>query len=410
MATSYRQLPIEITGLLPTQQGDHLDAYSTSRRWSVYWGLTGPAGADKASWPPGAPIQLRESPSERLMVKQWRKTTQDGVVSEATVRAGSVPAPDETVPSLSIPLANIGTRTLDLRVDAAAFAAELAPLPRPPSGWWSFELNAVALPKEPMAWGDALLRAFAKDPARDANLSGISYADPYPDSHTRRYMLSFMSGRDYAIPGESVLRASCGTGLRLVGDASALANNTLRPRLSLPQALEIDGTSAMKDRADVSPTPTVRWQPPRLGQVSFYMLKLYRIVKLPDRGRPEVLAGTFLTTQTQITLPEGVLQPGAPHFLELTAVSAPTSTPRPPRSAQRSLSAQSTRRTSAALDCASHRRSGLRQHRDYDGEARDAVLGVVGLAERGRRHEHPAGQAGTEAQRQEDRLCRRQAP
>lgn len=321
VATAYRHLPIEITGLLPTQEDDHMEVYPTSRHWSTYWGLTG-AGADKTTWPAGSPIKLRESPGERLLVKQWRRTIQDGVISETTVRAGSVPVPDETTSSLSIPLADIATRTLDLRIDAAAFAAELAPLPRPSSGWWGFALNAVALPKEPMSPSDRLLSAFPKDPARDANLSGISYADPHPDSPMRRYVLSFMSGRTYAVPGDSTLRASCGTGLRLVGDASALANSTLRPRLSLPQALEIDGTSAMNDLANVSRSPTVRWQPPRLGQVSFYMLKLYRIAKLPDRGTPEISAGTFITTQTQITLPEGVLQPGVPHFLDLIAVSA----------------------------------------------------------------------------------------
>lgn len=330
--TAVRPLGVEITGLLPTQSDDHLEAYSSSHHWSMYWGVGGPTGADRATWPPGAQLQLRERPGERLIVKQWRTTTQDGVIAEATVRAGSAASPDENTTALSIPLTDFGMRTIGLRVDAAAFDAEVAALPRPLSGWWGFSLNAVALPNEPLAWAESLLRARAKTPARDANLSGLAYTDPYPATYARRYKLTHMSGRSYPVPGESMLLASCGAGLKLTGDASALDREPLRPRISLPQGLEIDGRSAQEARADLRPSPTVRWQPPRQGQVAFYLLKIYNIGKRPNRATPEISIGTFLTTETTVRLPRGLLQPGEPYFAELVAVGAvghdPTTAPR----------------------------------------------------------------------------------
>jgi hypothetical protein len=316
-----RRLPIAVTNLSPAQAEDWMEAYSTANSWKLSWGLLTPLGSTETTWPRESPFTLRGHPSEQLVVKQWRKTIQDKVTVEATVRAGSIPSPDETATMLTIPLADAGPRTASVQVDEAAFTAELTPLPQPASGWWSFEIVATALPKEPLAPRRSLLRASAQFPARDADLSGLAYNDPYPASYSRLYTLSYIGGRDYPVPGDTALRASCGTGFRLVGDAGALTRDVLRPRLSLPQALEIDGQSAMQENAQVSSSPTIRWQSPRLGAVSFYMLRLVRIAKLPDRSTPENTVGNFLTTETELKIPEGVLKTGEQYFLELIAFS-----------------------------------------------------------------------------------------
>lgn len=66
-------------------------------------------------------------------------------------------------------------------------------------------------------------------------------------------------------------------------------------------------------------SPTVRWRAPRIGTPSFYILHDIRVAKLPDRGTPTNTAAHFLTTETEVHVPEGVLLPDAQYFFEVIA-------------------------------------------------------------------------------------------
>lgn len=323
---TYREVPITITGLSPIETGDWISATSTGNSWSGSWGLT-PPGGTSTMWPSGIKTRLRSEPNEQLLVKQWRPTIRDGVTSETAIRFGSAPVPDATKAMLTVPLVEPAARTLDLQVDTAAFTAELTALP-PASVRWSFSLSAIGLPKEPLAPSTLLLHVSPKAAGRDANLRGISYTDSEPVSSTRRYTLSYMGGRSHPVPGDTTLQTSCGTGVRLVGELGELSQGMARPRLSLPQGLSIDGQDAAQEGLRLGKSPTVRWSAPRIGKPSFYMLHVIRVAKLPDRGRPDNTAAHFLTTETELNIPEGVLLPGAQYFFELIAFGATDIDPR----------------------------------------------------------------------------------
>lgn len=83
----------------------------------------------------------------------------------------------------------------------------------------------------------------------------------------------------------------------------------------------IDGSPAAVARDRVALSPTITWQPPALGTVSFYVLRLVRLVDDPERETPAIVAGTFLTPITVVTIPSGILQPGMRYYLELIAVT-----------------------------------------------------------------------------------------
>lgn len=314
---SFAAVPITFTGLAAVETGDYMFTSSTGNTWTSSWGLT-PPGGTSAQFPPGIKVRLRSEPGEQLIVKQWRQTIRDGLIFETALRAARAPVPDATT-MLTIPLTEAPQQALNLQVDSAAFMSELAPLWPATGGRWNLNIFATGFPKEPLAPSEQLFTVSPRTAGRDANFSGLAYHDTAPASYTRRYQLTFMGGRNYPVPNETVVQANCGTGFRLVGEVGTLAQGMVRPRISLPQGLVVDGQDAQTEGLRLSKTPTVRWRAPRIGQPAFYMLHVIRIATLPNRGTSTNTAARFVTTDAEVKIPEGVLLPGAQYFFEVIA-------------------------------------------------------------------------------------------
>lgn len=318
--TARLPMPTPLTGLLPVQQGDWIEAYATSHIWSSTWMLPTP-DAVEATWPSAAgPIPLGNDPSDRIVVKQWRNSVIDGVSVQASVRAGSRVAPADLDKTLSFALSGSVPATFDASIDHGGFMNQLSGLAGPFDT--SLTLLATAdLSATPVGVAEKLLRlANVATPGGDPSASGLSYVDPYPAAWSRRFELRYLNTKDYPVEGTSV-RKSCSSGLVRFGTASELQRGPLRPILSLPQSVAIDGSPAMVARDRVALSPTITWQAPALGTVSFYALQLVRLVDDPERETPAIVAGTFLTSRTEVTIPPGVLQAGMRYYLELTAVT-----------------------------------------------------------------------------------------
>lgn len=320
LGTARLPMPTPLTGLLPVQQGDWIEAYATSQIWSSTWMLPTP-DAIEATWPSDAgPIPLGDDPSDRIIVKQWRNSVIDGVSVQAAVRAGSRSAPVNLDQTLSFALSGSVPAALSASIDHGAFMNQLSGLAGPFDT--SLTLLATIDPSDtPVGVEEKLLRiSNVATPGGDPSASGVSYVDPYPASWSRRFELHYLNTKEYPVEGTSV-RKSCNSGLIRFGTASELQRAPLRPILSLPQAVAIDGSPAMVARDRVALSPTITWQAPALGTVSFYVLRLVHLVEDLESEAPTIVAGSFLTPRTEVTIPPGVLQPGMRYYLELIAVT-----------------------------------------------------------------------------------------
>ena len=319
IATARMPMPTPVSGLLPVQAGDFIEAYGTSHIWSTRWDLTA-AGAVTATWPADQAIPLRYDPTEQLVVKQWRKSTAGGVSIESVVRAGSSASPAELESTLSFTLSDAVPATFGATIDHAAFLDPISGLTGPLDTSLALMASADSS-SAPVGTQEWLVRLINQaTPGGDPSASELPYVDPYPTSWSRRYELRYLKQTSYPVEGTPD-QASCRSGLDLFGPASDLRQAPLRPSLSLPQGLSIDGRTAMVSRDGAALSPTVTWQPPALGTVSFYVLRIVRLENEPEWPTPTIVAGSFLTPKTEVTIPPGVLKSGTQYYLELIAVT-----------------------------------------------------------------------------------------
>jgi hypothetical protein len=102
-------------------------------------------------------------------------------------------------------------------------------------------------------------------------------------------------------------------------DALPATGDLIVPVITPVQALAINGATALADQvAPVAVTPTFSWTPPLLGIPSHYVVEIHLL-----NAAGGVTTGTavarYLTTSTSVTLPPGILSPGALYFARVTA-------------------------------------------------------------------------------------------
>jgi len=104
-----------------------------------------------------------------------------------------------------------------------------------------------------------------------------------------------------------------------------LDGGPLRPRIGSVRQVKVDGSPAPVDtiRMGVGSTPTLSFEAPEVGVADLYSVRIFTVdnVLAEDesvaQSRRQVLS--FATTNTSITVPEGVLEPGAFYYAQLAA-------------------------------------------------------------------------------------------
>ncbi|XXF78076.1 hypothetical protein P2318_34285 [Myxococcaceae bacterium GXIMD 01537] len=106
---------------------------------------------------------------------------------------------------------------------------------------------------------------------------------------------------------------------------SAFQGALLAPRLSPPQALQVDGQAVWEGGTLASLTPRVTWSAPLLGTPSAYrvrVLRAYTFPSSPTVNRYTAVA-TLHTARDEVTLPPGILVPGQTYAFQVTAYLTP---------------------------------------------------------------------------------------
>lgn len=305
-----------ITGLSPAEADDHIFLAPSSGSWAASWGPR-PLGAEQATIE--LPGRHRVRPGVRLSAQQIRRSQQGSLTGDTIVKYGEVAVTQGASSTPNIALTDPPARQLGFQVDHGGFLRQLGPTP--PSGvavkrYLDFELLASSVENEGHSRLPSLVRLSSTvEDSQNPDTSVIRYGDPYPPDAPRIYELRY--GAYYPCTAQDK-ESRCGSQVYVRGPLSELAAATVRPRLSRPQALSIDGNDAMTT-TEVGPNPTVRWQVPESGQVSTYVLTLIRIVPQPSGTPTEERAGMFITAKNEVTLLPGALKPGGRYYFKLRA-------------------------------------------------------------------------------------------
>jgi hypothetical protein len=99
----------------------------------------------------------------------------------------------------------------------------------------------------------------------------------------------------------------------------------------------VSGPAKLKPIENVGTTPVIEWEPPTLGEPSYYTLTLRKV----DASGPSTLAGRVFTRATSVTLPDGLIEKGALYYVRVAAVvDAAWSEEKPFRHATKGASAE----------------------------------------------------------------------
>lgn len=308
-----------ITGLSPAELDDYIQLAPASGSWYTTWGPR-PLGTEQVAITPPAPLRVR--PGVSVSAQQLRKSQQGSLTANTIVKHGEVVAVAGASSTPNIALRDPPARQLDLQVDHGEFLRQLGSTP--PNGatvkmYLDFTLLAGPKVDEILGRSQTALRlSAAVQESQNPSLTAIRYGDPYPSDWARGYELRY--GASYPCTAQDT-GSGCGGNVYARGPLSELAAGTLRPRLSRPQGLAIDGKDAMTVGDEVGQSPTVRWQAPASGEVSTYLLSLIHLVPQKNNSPTEEPAGLFITSKNEVTVLPGVLQPGERYYFKLRALS-----------------------------------------------------------------------------------------
>jgi len=73
-------------------------------------------------------------------------------------------------------------------------------------------------------------------------------------------------------------------------------------------------------QSGVGPSPTVRWDAPRLGRATQYFVSLKQLTEVSARTVSTVVA-SFVTRDRSLQIPSTFLVPGGTYLLSMTAVN-----------------------------------------------------------------------------------------
>jgi hypothetical protein len=94
---------------------------------------------------------------------------------------------------------------------------------------------------------------------------------------------------------------------------------TVAPTLGPIRDPQIDGASLFGSPQDVSPTATISWSAPALGNASQYNLKINKLFVNANNNTAKTVVATIRTTDTRVAIPTGILEPGASYYVVITA-------------------------------------------------------------------------------------------
>jgi hypothetical protein len=121
----------------------------------------------------------------------------------------------------------------------------------------------------------------------------------------------------------------------LTAPAGELAGGPIRPTVSLPRNVKVNGAAAPTDAiTTVGPTPTITFDAPSLGEPTSYQINVVAVDDLVDASGAVVASsygvGLFDIEDRSLRLPEGLLESGKHYYFQVRALLHPDGDPAAP--------------------------------------------------------------------------------
>lgn len=155
----------------------------------------------------------------------------------------------------------------------------------------------------------------------------LSFGNPYPSPWEPLALFSLSYG--FTITNHDASRSLPAAESFVVFEPlSSLSADPVRPRVSLPRDIRVDGVPAQTARILGSATPVVSWAPPTLGPVTGYMVVIqhYPASASVLRTVARIYTGPDPDDRS-VRVPPGVLSSGNEYFVRVSAIYAPGVTP-----------------------------------------------------------------------------------
>jgi hypothetical protein len=165
-------------------------------------------------------------------------------------------------------------------------------------------------------YGDGPRVAFIERAPGAGNLTmNLRYGNPYAGTAIAPAYLAEMTF-DYQLAGATPRTISAF--IRQGGPLNAIDGVPLRPLLSPPSMLRINGQPATTERTGVGVRPTISWSPPAIGVPDGYLVSIYEL-SIVDGATMETLLATIRTRETSVTVPPTILSAGHSYFFVVAA-------------------------------------------------------------------------------------------
>jgi hypothetical protein len=145
--------------------------------------------------------------------------------------------------------------------------------------------------------------------------SELDWGNPFPSAnHPTLVRATQSASLVFTLQGRTTTRGFDA----LVTQRFARDTTMLRPALSPPRFVRLNGATAFVDRNGVSTTPTLEWTAPSLGQPTQYSVNVYRVVT-SGTALSQQLVFLAITPRTRLRIPPGLLMSGEVYFALVTA-------------------------------------------------------------------------------------------
>lgn len=156
----------------------------------------------------------------------------------------------------------------------------------------------------------------------------LAYGNPFGPSWTPYVASGVLFEVRYRAPFPDGALANARAEVGFVSSNALFGPGTsqpLRPLISPPRAVTVDGQPAAAPLEGVGPTPVVAWTAPALGTVARTELEAVELAAdLQVTRRRSSSRVRVIGPRTSLRLPPGMLNPGRYYFLRLTAFTEPS--------------------------------------------------------------------------------------
>lgn len=326
-------LTLEIDGMIPWQQGDFLElyapnagaAYSSVEAGSEVAPMVGATSLSHGVDYRDAELPMALDPAlgdEAFLIHGSGKVSAEGVPYRALgAIAHLLPFAIDTGAEISVPatfeaVAQDRDRTIDWR--ATTYNAMLTGAVPGGATQFTNSLLGVVEVDERTYYSVPVLFSLQAPAAADVQAT-VSYGNPFPAAWKEHVQMSFNGFRSLSLDGRSGFSVATAG---LFAEADMLAG-PIQPGIGPVQNVRVAGRDGTSDLNGITPRPAITWEPPALGTPTSYVVQVVRLVPSGTTRWSRQTVGRVLTTGTSVTLPEGILMPGAPHFIVVRAQSHP---------------------------------------------------------------------------------------